>query len=112
MTMPKRMTAKEFRELGYLQELNRQFLHPLGLALEIAVDKDTGAETFGQVWDARGDPEGIVFAKIDEEEARSRAHHVALEGNLRARERTSAFGWIVQPVDHAAMPKGGRIGRG
>lgn len=24
----------EFRERGYLQELNRQFLHPLGMALE------------------------------------------------------------------------------
>ena len=30
----KYMPIKEFRERGYLQELNRRFLHPLGLALE------------------------------------------------------------------------------
>lgn len=35
MSQPKRIDIKEFREKGYLQELNRNFLHPLGLALEI-----------------------------------------------------------------------------
>ena len=56
----KRMTAKEFREAGYLRELNRQFLHPLGLALEVEVAAD-GTESFGAVWDYRDDPEGILF---------------------------------------------------
>jgi hypothetical protein len=68
MANQKRMTPKEFRELGYLQELNRQFLHPLGLALEMVIDTDTGAEAFGQVWDYRDDPEGITFLKLDEEQ--------------------------------------------
>jgi hypothetical protein len=34
----KKMPVAEFRRLGLLQELNRQFLHPLGLALEVVVD--------------------------------------------------------------------------
>lgn len=30
-----RMSVHEFRAFGYLQEVNRKFLHPLGLALEV-----------------------------------------------------------------------------
>lgn len=40
------MGVKEFREEGYLQEANRQFFHPLGLALEIIVLPD-GTELWG-----------------------------------------------------------------
>ena len=58
------MPVKEFRREGYLQELNRQFLHPLGLALEVIVEDD-GSETLGGIWDYRSDPEGIRYAEID-----------------------------------------------
>lgn len=44
MTEPKRMNIKEFREEGYLQEVNRQFFHPLGLALELEQNEETGEE--------------------------------------------------------------------
>lgn len=54
----KKMSAKEFRELGLLQEVNRLYLHPMGLALEIVVEDD-GTEHFGEVWDYRADPEGM-----------------------------------------------------
>jgi hypothetical protein len=80
MANQKRMTPKEFRELGYLQELNRQFLHPLGLALEMVIDTDTGAEAFGQVWDYRDDPEGIVFA-----EARRRSRRAIARSTIAKR---------------------------
>ena len=56
----KKMSVKEFREEGYLQELNRCFLHPLGLALEVITHED-GTESFGRVWDYRDDPEGVIF---------------------------------------------------
>lgn len=39
----KRIDIKEFREKGYIQELNRRFLHPLGMAIEVVVD-DKGEE--------------------------------------------------------------------
>jgi hypothetical protein len=55
------MDPKEFRTFGYLQEINRQFLHPVGLALEIRIDEETGEETLGKIWDYRDDPEGIWF---------------------------------------------------
>lgn len=56
-----RMDIKEFREKGFLQEVNRQFFHPLGLALEVHINEDTGEETLGEIWDYRSDPEGIIF---------------------------------------------------
>ena len=43
----KYIDVNEFIEEGYLQELNRRFLHPLGLALTVAADADdeTGETT-------------------------------------------------------------------
>lgn len=58
----KYIDVKEFRELGFLQEANRQFFHPLGLALEVVVDED-GEESLGNIWDYRDDPEGILYSE-------------------------------------------------
>ncbi len=63
MKKVKRIDIKEFRALGFLQEANRLFFHPLGLALEVIVDEENGAEMLGGVWDYRDDPEGMFFAK-------------------------------------------------
>lgn len=56
-----RMDIKEFVGEGYLQEANRQFFHPLGLALEVQADDLTGAYYLSGVWDYRKDPDGIYF---------------------------------------------------
>lgn len=88
------MSVKEFREQGYLQELNRQFLHPLGLALEVVVEED-GTERFGEVWDSRDDPEGMSYGPgiIDPEKA-ARIHEESAQ-KLGARLR--ALGFVIQP---------------
>lgn len=57
----KRIDIKEFRDKGFLQEANRLFFHPLGLALEVIVDDDGGKVTLGGIWDYRDDPEGMFF---------------------------------------------------
>ncbi|MFW6310688.1 MAG: hypothetical protein ACOC1K_00470 [Nanoarchaeota archaeon] len=54
------INIREFREKGYLQELNRNFLHPLGLALSIKIDDD-GNECLGGIWDYRNDKGGIYY---------------------------------------------------
>lgn len=56
------MNIKEFREIGLLQEINRLFLHPLGLALSVEVDEN-GNEELRDIWDYRNDPEGIIFGE-------------------------------------------------
>jgi len=58
-----KMDIKEFREMGLLAELNRAFLHPLGLALEVVIDDETGEEKLGGIWDYRDDPEGMLYGK-------------------------------------------------
>lgn len=92
----KKMTVKEFREDGYLQELNRRFLHPLGLALEVTVNED-GTERFSNtVWDCREDPEGIIYGPdlLDPEKAK----HVFDEQVRRAPVRQNRLGFVVQPA--------------
>ena len=58
----KYMNLQEFCQLGFLQEVNRQFFHPLGLALEVLCqDEDYAGAQLSGVCDYRDDPEGIVF---------------------------------------------------
>jgi len=94
-TQPKKMTVKDFRAQGYLQELNRQFLHPLGLAMEVVLDDETGEERFGGVWDLRDRPEGFIFADgvIDAEKA-ERIVGERVKKNMTRRE---VLGFDVQP---------------
>ena len=59
--MPKqpKISMKSFVEEGYLQEVNRQFLHILGLSMEV---KKTGDKyEFDGVWDFREITGGIKF---------------------------------------------------
>jgi hypothetical protein len=64
----KRMDIREFREHGYLMEVNRRFFHPLGLALEVGVPNPGDEDQtwrLGGIWDYRGDPEGVTFSTAD-----------------------------------------------
>lgn len=90
----KKIPIAEFRALGYLQELNRLFLHPLGLAME-TVEHDDGTETLGGVWDYRNDPEGVYYAGIDLE---PRAEYVRRQWIDRFSDRVEALGYLIQPI--------------
>jgi uncharacterized protein YodC (DUF2158 family) len=84
----KYLDTKTLIDDGYLQEANRQFFHPLGLALEV---KDGTI----RVWDYRDDPEGINFA--DKVDLRAKADKVLrLEGERYA-TRKQALGYWIQP---------------
>jgi hypothetical protein len=93
----KRMDIKEFRELGFIQEINRRLLHPCGLALEVIVDLDTGATSLGGVWDYRDDPEGMAFGEdvLDVEKAKS----VEELYHSKDEVRNENFGWVTQPIE-------------
>lgn len=89
----KRIDIKEFREKGFLQEANRLFFHPLGLALEVIIDDD-GNEKLGGVWDYRDDPEGIAFIQdiIDQD----KIDHVLNLKDSKREVRFNVFGGYVQ----------------
>lgn len=102
----KRINIKEFREKGYLQELNRQFLHPLGLALEAIINKETGEEFLGGIWDYRNDSEGMAFALADKkwttkERLRSfqkKADYIEKEKITRQKKRKKLLGFWIEPI--------------
>ena len=78
----KMLDLTEFRDAGFLLEVNRRFFHPLGLALAVTRDEETGDVTgIAGVWDCRDDPEGCLFG-AGELTAQDRARLTAI-GKLR-----------------------------
>jgi len=65
MSEIKTMDIREFKEKGYLQEANRRFFHPLGLALIVSRDDSDGTMKLFGIQDVRNDPEGMVFDEFD-----------------------------------------------
>lgn len=96
-TNRKLIDAHDFQSEGYLQEVNRRLLHPLGFALQV-VKRDDGTTTYAGVWDSRDDLEGIHFAG---EAALLYAEKVDAELDLRAPHRFAALGYVVEPVPGA-----------
>ena len=88
---------KELRQFGYIQEINRLFLHPLGLALEVQID-DKGNETLGGIWDYREYPEGMVFGHINQ----SKIRRVRKEMRRRSKDRLEKLGFVLQKKDFPA----------
>ncbi len=99
----KRIDLDEFIKNGYLQEVNRQFFHPLGLALEIIVE-DGKAISLGGIWDDRDSKEGIYYdiKNSDDERKKSfkkKAQYVAEERNKMKQIRHELLGDIIEPIE-------------
>lgn len=92
------MSTAEFQRLGFLQEVNRQFLHPLGLSLSM-YEADDGKLYFSPtVIDAREDPEGYVFDELTEEDrVRADAVEALRQSKLLARQALLGTEDGVQP---------------
>ena len=116
---------KEFREKGYLQEVNRRFLHTVGLALEISEFKwyqgflhhitrafkmlmpSTAREEITGVWDSREDPLGYYFDFIHLydscnperiTQALLKQLHVEAEIFSKREAREKIFGNDIEPI--------------
>ena len=99
----KRIDIKEFREKGYLQEVNRNFLHPLGLALEIVINND-GSEQLGGIWDYRDDKEGIYYSISNSDSERKvkfkeKKDYIENEMKERCKQRKEILGFDIEPLD-------------
>jgi hypothetical protein len=107
MSECKRVTYQDFRNGGLLQEANRQWFHPLGMAL--AASEGEGGAVVLEVL-ADDDPEGWCFdwAGMDAAEVRAKAESVARESLVRSVIRESALGWNVQPLPPPPPPEKGR----
>lgn len=92
--MSKDFDIKKFYELGLLHELNRQFLHPIGLALRIRIEED-GTHVLDGITDSTDDPVGIVFGKLNYDK-------IEMVMQLQAehhKTRLLTIGFIIQTED-------------
>ena len=92
----KHIPIKEFREKGFLQEVNRQFFHPIGMALEVYRD-EVENEILSGIQDYRDDPEGVYFANTNLPE-KSKALETLRLQEEKAHVRVKRFGWVQQPL--------------
>ena len=83
---------KQFIDKGILQEANRSFFHPLGLAISVDIDDD-GAVSLGHIVDS-DDAEGWMFGEIDSDKAAAFKEWAS----GRAPDRLKALGWLIQPI--------------
>jgi len=95
-----RAAAQFLYESGLLFQINREILHPLGLALEIRGDKDThDIMGFGGLLDYREDPEGILYSEeIMLDGAGKLAAYMLRFGGKNIGSRKDELGYIVQPI--------------
>lgn len=102
------MTIREFIDKGYLQEANRCFFHPLGLALVIEDESDLDRDVSGFliVLSDPDDPEGFIYdPSLLTPEFRARAENIANEFIKRAGARIQKMGEIIQ------SPPGGSVAK-
>ncbi|MCU1356399.1 MAG: hypothetical protein JWM89_1817 [Acidimicrobiales bacterium] len=88
-SQPTRLSLNELSNEGYLLEVNRRLLHPLGLALTIEDD-----ELYVQ--DGRDDPEGWCFDSMNSFR-RAKVQRVRELEDARRPARVAALGYFVQP---------------
>lgn len=90
-------SAEFLLETGLLFEINRQVLHPLGLALEIKINEENGKIDFGDILDCREDLEGIIFDPETFVEGKERYEkYLEAYGNTNLNFRLSKLGFKAQ----------------
>jgi molecular chaperone GrpE len=98
----KKMSISEFREKGYLQELNRRFLHRLGLGLSVEVNSN-GEDKLSDIFDFRDDEEGIHYDLLNSSEekiSRFKKNKKFIDNELSkySDNRVKLFGSEIEPI--------------
>lgn len=96
--VPKIIPPDELLSLGFVQEANRLFFHPRGVALAVMPHKDDGF--YAYFYDGRDDPEGYIFGNgvLDTEEAKKKADAMAERVLIHSLARIELFGDPIQPI--------------
>jgi hypothetical protein len=90
------ISAQEFVDFGYLQELNRVFLAPLGFIMDIippARDKELGEL---KIYDFRQVPEKALLST--DKMSSQLADNVSLALDIAGGKRLKKIGFVYQPV--------------
>ena len=89
----KTLDLKTLRDDGYLQEVNRCFFHPLGLALTITIDGESASLS---IQDAREDLEGFRFPPGNDD-LTEKAARLMVIADARREARMRGLGYWRQP---------------
>lgn len=86
-------------------EVNRQFFHPLGLALAITVNEDGDAVGLAGIIDMRGEEDGVIYdpSQIDGDMLKKHENVIG-EQRRRAEIRQARLGFVVQPLKNQPPP--------
>ncbi len=95
----KKVRLKEFQARGYLQEANRLFFHPLGMALTFK-KLEKGNVEYLCIADYRKEPGGYMFEDLSDNVAKRKSDYVNKKRALIAKERMKKHGFIIQPIGH------------
>lgn len=96
--LPQLIDLKELKESGILQEINRRFLHILGLELVIEEMPVTQEYSLAGILDLRHKTGGIVRDYSDRS-CSLKARIFQEDFNKRAKARYDIYGFVVQPVN-------------
>jgi len=91
------MNIKEFLEKGYLTELNRDFLHPLGLHLN-AIEEEDGTIILSDTVDETDEPEGFIFGDGFPEGHDKLAEAIKNRRTKIIIPRLAKYGYNYQPI--------------
>jgi hypothetical protein len=98
----KYIDLREFRDSGYLQEVNRRFFHPLGLAMSVTSKNGDDKVTFAGIIDSREQEDGCIFDErvIDSklEDYEDKALFIQGEWEKRCEKRRENLGYEIQPI--------------
>lgn len=112
MTQPKIMKnpAQYLLETGLLFEINRQVLHPYGLALGLNANDPEGEKGTFVILDERDDKEGFVFSpELFVSGVQKTNKFIEEFGAKKLVERNEELGYVVQDTPEAYMKKDGII---
>jgi hypothetical protein len=85
-------------DTGLLFQINKDILHPLGLALSVNIDDKTGEKTLSQdLWDCRDDVDGLIYTDETFKDGSEKLEKFYTEVGLdKLEKRREKLGYIVQ----------------
>lgn len=89
--------AQLLLDTGLLFDINRNILHPLGLALEVTTEEDGKPGFISGIWDYREDEEGMRFSPEAFKDGLDKYERfMSEEGKAKIAKRQEVLGYIVQ----------------
>ena len=94
--MQNKLDLQYFLDSGLLQEVNRQFFHPRGLAMFVSLDDDGKVKSIAGIYSEQEDLGGFCLNKIDQDKVKN----VKKMTRKFSKRRRELFGNIIQKKDY------------